>query len=144
MTVTTPAKRTISVTIAGAALTLIDPATMPASWRVDVIGAVNDCLTGRIVLNSFNGATVVLGDAANLRPYWGALIVDIDGLDGPDGNEGYHAPKFHREQTTPIDRLRALDASGPDSYRSIARRLLAALSDRATLPILADLLAGTN
>ena len=144
MTAPIPAKRTISVTIAGLSLTLIDPSTMPASWRVDVIGAVHNCLTGRTVDNSFNGATVVLGDAANLRPYWGALIVDIDGLDGPDGNEGYHAPKFHREQTTPIDRLRALDASGPESYRSLARRLLAALSDRATLPILANLCAPTN
>ena len=144
MTVTTPTQRTVRVTIAGAALTLIDPATMPASWRVDVIGAVHDCLTGRSIPNSVHGATVVLGDAANLRPYWNTLIADIDGLDGPNGNEGYHAPKFHREQTTPIDRLRALDASGPDSYRSIARRLLAALSDRHTLPILANLLCPTN
>ena len=144
MTVTTPTQRTVRVTIAGATLTLIDPATMPASWRVDVIGAVHDCLTGRSIPNSFHGATVVLGDAANLRPYWNTLIADIDGLDGPNGNEGYHAPKFHREQTTPIDRLRALDASGPESYRSIARRLLAALSDRATLPILANLCAPTN
>ncbi len=78
----------------------------PESWRTDILSDVQAMLSGRLVPISLSGPSTVLGDPAGLLPCWSTLIVDVDGLDGPNGDEGFHGPTFERERTQQIDRGR--------------------------------------
>lgn len=115
---------------------------IPDASRRDALDAALAVLDGVDAPNAFNGPTRVYGNPASLLPCWDVLIVDIEGLDDPTGNGGYHWHTFTRDCTTPITRLRAMTNNTTDTHRANAANVLAALTTRTAVTQLTDILKG--